>query len=152
LWAFSGLKVVTQAFFSLKDTKTPLWVSLGAVGINLVAGIILMHPMKHGGLALATTIAAAFNFLVLFIILIRRIRWFEMSEFLASIAKIAVASIIMGGGLILIRGLGLWSDGICVRNFVVLLGAILGGICVFGISAQMLKCEQIRSIKSVLRK
>ena len=31
LWAFSGLKVVTQAFFSLKDTKTPLWVSIIAV-------------------------------------------------------------------------------------------------------------------------
>lgn len=152
LWAFSGLKVVTQAFFSLKDTKTPLWVSLGAVGINLGAGIILMHPMKHGGLALATTIAAAFNFLVLFIILIRRIRWFEMSKFLVSIAKITVASCVMGFCLILIRGLGLWSDGICVKNFVVLLGAILGGICVFGICAQMLKCEQIRSIKSVLRK
>ena len=29
LWAFSGLKVVTQGFFSLKDTRTPMYVSIG---------------------------------------------------------------------------------------------------------------------------
>ncbi len=62
LWAFSGLKVVTQAFFSLKDTKTPLWVSIIAVIANLVGGLILMGPMVHGGIALATSIAAALNF------------------------------------------------------------------------------------------
>jgi putative peptidoglycan lipid II flippase len=152
LWAFSGLKVVTQAFFSLKDTRTPLWVSLFAVVVNLGAGILLMNPMKHGGLALATTIAATFNFLILFLILIRRIKWFEISAFLASIARISAASFIMGVFLVLMREFGLWSQGINWENLAVLLACVMGGVGVYGICAYFLKCEQMRSIKSVFRK
>ncbi len=152
LWAFSGLKVVTQAFFSLKDTKTPLWVSLFAVALNLGAGILLMHPMKHGGLALATTLAAAVNFLILFLILIRRIKWFDIAGFLASIARITAASFIMGVFLFSIRGFGLWSHGISWKNLVVLLTCVIVGIGVYAVCAHFLKCEQMRSIKSVLKK
>jgi putative peptidoglycan lipid II flippase len=152
LWAFSGLKVVTQAFFSLKDTRTPLWISLFAVVVNLGAGILLMNPMKHGGLALATTIAAALNFLILFLILIRRIKWFEISAFLASIARISAASSIMGVFLLLMRELGLWSQGINWKNLAVLLACVMGGVGVYGICAYVLKCEQMKSIKSVLRR
>jgi putative peptidoglycan lipid II flippase len=152
LWAFSGLKVVTQAFFSLKDTKTPLWVSLFAVVVNLGAGILLMQPMKHGGLALATTLAAALNFLILFLILIRRIKWFDIKGFLASIARITAASFIMGVFLFSIRGFGSWSQGISSKNLVVLLTSVIVGIGVYGVCAHFFKCEQMRSIKSVLKK
>ncbi|MFH0958629.1 MAG: murein biosynthesis integral membrane protein MurJ [Pseudomonadota bacterium] len=152
LWAFSGLKVVTQAFFSLKDTKTPLWVSLFAVAVNLGAGITLMYPMKHGGLALATTLAATFNFLILFVILIRRIKWFEIGGFLASIAKITSASFIMGVFLFFMRDFGVWTQGISSKNLVVLMACVLGGIFIYGTSAHFLKCEQMRSLKSVLNK
>ncbi|MHB8203006.1 MAG: murein biosynthesis integral membrane protein MurJ [Desulfomonilaceae bacterium] len=151
LWAFSGLKVVTQAFFSLKDTKTPLWISLVAVIMNLAAGLILMNPMRHGGLALATTISAAFNFVLLFVILIKRIKWFEISEFLVSIGKISAASIVMGAFLVLIKDFGLWSHGLTGKNFLILSISILAGMAVFGVSAYLFRCEQIKSIRSVLK-
>lgn len=151
LWAFSGLKVVTQAFFSLKDTKTPLWISLGAVLVNLGLGLILMNPMKHGGLALATSIAAAFNFLVLFVILVKRIKWFEVSKFLISIAKITAASSIMGIFLVVVRDYGLWSHGLTAKNMLVLGACILLGAIIFWVCAYLFKCEQVRSLRSVLR-
>ncbi len=151
LWSFSGLKVVTQAFFSLKDTKTPLWISLGAVIVNLGVGLILMGPMRHGGLAFATTIAAAFNFLSLFVILIRRIKWFEIGKFLTSILKISVASIVMGAFLIFIRTFGAWSHGLTGKNLLILSFSILAGMIIFAIFAHLFKCEQIKSIRSVLK-
>ena len=73
LWAFSGLKVVTQAFFALKDTTTPLWTAIIAVLVNLVAGLLLKGPMQQGRLALATSLAASANFLILFWILLERL-------------------------------------------------------------------------------
>ncbi|MGC8602909.1 MAG: murein biosynthesis integral membrane protein MurJ [Desulfomonilaceae bacterium] len=151
LWAFSGLKVVTQAFFSLKDTKTPLWISLGSVVINLGAGLILMNPMRHGGLALATTIAAAFNFLSLFVILIRRIKWFEISRFLISIMRIFGASFFMGVFLAIIKDYGSWTNGLTSKNLSILVVSILAGMIVFGLFACLFKCEQVKSIRSVLK-
>ncbi len=152
LWAFSGLKVVTQAFFSLKDTKTPLWISLGAVIVNLGAGLLLMGPMKHGGLALATSIAAALNFVILFVILIKRITWFETQEFVISIAKITASSFIMGTFLVFLMDFGSWAQGLTVKNLIILGMCELIGLVIYGMSAFLFKCEQIGSIRSILRR
>jgi len=148
LWAFSGLKVVTQAFFSLKDTKTPVWVSIGAVAVNLVAGLLLMGPMAQGGLALATSLAAAFNVAVLFAILIRRLGRFPSADFALSIGKVTVASCLMGLGLVYGRGLGYWAHGLNSQNFVVLAGCIFGGLAVFGAAAYALRCREMMSLLS----
>ena len=51
--------------------KTPLYVSLCAIAVNIVMNFILMGPLKQGGIALATTISSVVNNLVLLIILFR---------------------------------------------------------------------------------
>ncbi len=52
--------------------------------------------MAQGGLALATSLAAAFNVGALFIILIKRLGGFPFSQFFLSIIRICGASAIMG--------------------------------------------------------
>jgi putative peptidoglycan lipid II flippase len=152
LWAFSGLKVVTQAFFSLKDTKTPLWISLIAVTTNLGFGLILMHPMKQGGLALATSIAAALNVGILFFILIRRLGWFPTREFTASIAKILVAAAPMGCFLYVLEPYGNWDLGLTKWNALVISGCIFGGLVIFFVSAFLLRCKELQSALNLLKK
>jgi putative peptidoglycan lipid II flippase len=146
LWAFSGLKVVVQAFFSLKDTRTPLWVSVAAVVVNLVAGLLLMGPMKQGGLALATSAAAAFNVTVLFVILVRRLGCFPSAEFLSSIVRISSASVIMGLFLLYGRSFGAWESALNPLNGLVLAGCVAGGMAVFGISAWIFRCKELQSL------
>ncbi len=165
LWAFSGLKVVTQAFFSLKDTKTPLWVSIIAVIANLALGLKLMGPMGHGGIALATSISAALNFAILFNILIKRLdgpgddsdgspqgtRKFPMSEFLFSIAKICLASLPMGVFIYYGKGFGEWTNGFTLLNIEVLSICIVGGLIVFVVFAYLCRCSELKSMLTVLR-
>ncbi len=150
LWAFSGLKVVTQAFFSLKDTKTPFKVAVCAVILNLVACIALMGPMLHGGLALATSIAAAFNFLVLLLILIRRLGDFPIFQLVGALAKIAAASVPMGLLVAYVRTLGQWENGLTLANGLILSAAILGGLVVFGLSTLLLRSRELRSILRIV--
>ena len=165
LWAFSGLKVVTQAFFSLKDTKTPLLVSIVAVVVNLAGGLILMGPMAHGGIALATSISAALNFAILFFILIRRLDGpgdgsggsppgtpkFPMSEFLFSIAKICLVSLPMGVIICYGQSFGEWKNGFTLLNTVVLSVCIIGGLIIFSVSAYLCRCRELTSMLSILR-
>ncbi len=151
LWAYSGLKVVTQAFFSLKDTRTPLWVSIGAVVTNLGCGLALMGPMRHGGLAFATAISAAFNLAILFFILIRRIGFFPMREFAISLAKVIFASSLMGVFLWFFRDATQWSHGISLKNALILVGLLTGGIVTFFASAFILGCGELKSLRSLIR-
>lgn len=53
--------MTAQVFYSRKDTKTPVKADVIAVIVNVVLSIILMKPLKHGGLALGTSIAAMVN-------------------------------------------------------------------------------------------
>lgn len=151
LWAFSGLKVVTQAFFSLKDTKTPVWISMGAVVVNFVAGILLMGPMAQGGLALATSLAAAFNVLVLFLILVRRLGGFPTSDLASSLARILVASLLMGVILVLCRPLGDWTLGFNLHNLGILALCVFGGLTAFAVSAHILGCRELNSLLTFVK-
>jgi putative peptidoglycan lipid II flippase len=151
LWAFSGLRVVTPAFYSMMDTRTPLWVAIGAVSVNLIAGLLLMGPMKQGGLALATSLSSAFNVAFLFAILIRRLGQFPIGEFVSSLTKISVASLIMGIPLAYGRTFGDWARGCTATNGLVLSGCIAVGLIAFAVAAYVLKCKEMHSLLSLLR-
>jgi len=151
LWAFSILKVVTQTFFSMKDTKTPVWVAMGAVAVNLAAGLLLMGPMAQGGLALATSLASAFNVLLLFAILYRRVGGFPFNELLMSLARITAASLLMALLLLYGRVLGEWSQGLTFLNGLVLAVCVLGGIVLFAVAAYVMRCPELSSILSLVR-
>ena len=55
LWAFAGVRIVSQAFYSLQDTRTPVKIAVLAMAANILLSVILMGPLAHGGLALATS-------------------------------------------------------------------------------------------------
>ena len=61
LVAFMGIKVLAPGFYARQDTKTPVRIAVIAMGTNMVFNLLLMFPLGHAGLALATTIAALVN-------------------------------------------------------------------------------------------
>ena len=63
--AFAAIKISVSAFHARKDMKTPVKVAMLCIFINLVLNLILMWPLKQGGLALATVISSVINNLIL---------------------------------------------------------------------------------------
>ena len=70
--AFVAVKVFQPGFFAREDTRTPVFVSIVAVAINLVLNLILMQFLAHVGLALATAIASWANAAMLIYLLRKR--------------------------------------------------------------------------------
>ncbi len=58
---FMLIKVLATGFFSRQDTKTPVRIGIQAMLANMVFNIILIFPLAHAGLALATSLSALFN-------------------------------------------------------------------------------------------
>jgi putative peptidoglycan lipid II flippase len=73
LVGFASVKIGAQAFYALGDTRTPVAVAVGAMGLNSVLAVGLAFPLRHGGLALATALSAAANALALAWLLRRRL-------------------------------------------------------------------------------
>jgi len=61
LLAFMLIKVLAPGYFSRQDMKTPVKVGIWAMCANMVFNLILIWPLQHTGLALATAISSWMN-------------------------------------------------------------------------------------------
>lgn len=111
LWAFAlGLfffimvKIAVSAFYSRQDMKTPMKVGILAVLTNIILNTILIFPLKHVGLALATSIAAMVNTLTLLIILRRQNMLSFSSGWPKLLIACAAANLTMAGVIFFLQG------------------------------------------------
>ncbi|MBR4662961.1 MAG: murein biosynthesis integral membrane protein MurJ [Lentisphaeria bacterium] len=78
--AFAALKITLTGFYSRKEMKIPMLVGVACNVLNLILNLILMHPLKQGGLALSTTICSYINNVALLIILQKQIGGVPLKE------------------------------------------------------------------------
>jgi len=74
--AFMLVKVLASGFYSRQNIKTPVKIAVIAVLANIVLATILIFPLKHAGLALATSLTSTLNAILLFW-MIRRNKHYE---------------------------------------------------------------------------
>ena len=70
--AFVLIKVLAPGFYANQDTKTPFKIATFCILVNLIFNLILMGPLQHVGMALATSIAGWVNVALMATLLIRR--------------------------------------------------------------------------------
>ena len=85
--------IISRWFYSQKDTKTPLFVSLFTISLNVVLAITLARPDPVGygvaGLAMAQSIVAAVEVFILSIIMLFRDHRLFNAEFWNGVWRIA---------------------------------------------------------------
>ena len=72
LVAFMLIKVLAPGYFARKDTRTPVKIGIVAMVANMVFNLMLVFPLAHAGLALATSLSAWLNAGLLWLGLLRR--------------------------------------------------------------------------------
>ncbi|MCY4149641.1 MAG: murein biosynthesis integral membrane protein MurJ [Gammaproteobacteria bacterium] len=120
------VKVHAAGFFAHEDTRTPVKVAMYAMGLNIVFCLILVMPLKHVGLALATSLSMFFNSAWLFLLLRRKKLYRPEPGWLVFLCRCIVACLLMGIFLWLFRGnTGLWIELSIADRAMRLLGLIL---------------------------
>jgi len=153
LAAFAGVRIIVPAFYSLQDTKTPVKVALIALFANAGLGAALMTPLRHGGLALATSLAAGLNFALLVILLKRKLGKIGASNIIRSFLKSLGASFLMGAvAWGICSGTSWETSGVTAQKIWLLLGAILVGILVYGGACYLFGSEELHSAIEIIKK
>jgi len=146
-------RVLAPAFYALKDTKTPVYTAFIAFVLNLCLSLILMGPLKHGGLALASSLSAFCNMLMLLWFLRRKIGLIGGRAILRTAVKSLVGSIPMTVSVWYICSLIDWShSGQKILKAAVLGGAIMCGTFIYLITVRILKTEEAIDAVSMLRR
>ncbi len=94
--AFALIKVFSTFFFANNDTKTPFYISLFSVILNIVISIYYFKSIGFIIIPIATTISSWFNSIILFIYLRNRNLFKFNKIFFINFVKIIFTSIMMG--------------------------------------------------------
>jgi len=147
------VRVLVPAFYALKDTRTPVAVAFVAFLLNLGFSLALMGPLRHGGLALASSLSALANMLLLQWFLRRKIGPFGGKGIMIAAGKALVASAPMALAVFWLVGLVDWSlHGGRLLKGGVLGGTVLLGVAIFLIVSHWLACEEARDVAALVRK
>ena len=94
--AFAFIKVFSTFFFANNDTKTPFYISLASVILNIIISLYYFKEIGFIIIPIATTISSWFNSIILFIFLKNK-KLFNFNDiFWKKFSKIIFASIAMG--------------------------------------------------------
>ena len=94
--AFAMIKVFSSFFFACHDTKTPFYISLISVILNIILSISYFSTIGFIIIPIATSISSWFNSIILFIYLKRRSLFKFNDIFISRFYKIILASVLMG--------------------------------------------------------
>jgi putative peptidoglycan lipid II flippase len=153
LWAFSGVRILLSAFYSLQDTTTPFKIATISVIANILLSIALMGPLLHCGLALATALASMVNFVLLTYCLRKKIGALGGKNIVESITKSMICSIAMGIGLFCLTYLLPTSSNTSfIRMAWIVIVEIVAGISIYGLMAYIIGCQELKHIFMLVKK
>jgi putative peptidoglycan lipid II flippase len=92
---FGTREILNRAFYSLKDTKTPMINGTIAVVINIMLNIILVNFLGIGGLGLATATSALVGTTMLLYSLKKKLGLIKIKSMFFELVKILAASLLM---------------------------------------------------------
>ncbi|MCB5279120.1 MAG: murein biosynthesis integral membrane protein MurJ [Candidatus Cloacimonetes bacterium] len=92
---YSMNQVVTPLFYAHGDTRSPVILAAIMVGLNIALNFILMQFIQHRGLALSTSLTALVNFIILTILIRKRIVGISLKGILPNLLKsVCIASLV----------------------------------------------------------
>ena len=153
LFAYASIRLITMAFYALKDTKTPVKIGICIVFLNITLDLILVRYLAHSGLALATSLAAIINMIILLIFLQKKIGNVISRAQTLFLLRIIIASLIMGMSCILVSN---YLENILelsnkINQIIQVTISILCGGIIYLVSSYLLGIQEIRSLKQNLK-
>ena len=148
----SACRLLTSIFYSLKDTVTPVWMAFASFIVNVSLCILLVGPLKHGGLALATALSSFVNMFGLFIMLKWRFGRFGGKNILVSAMKSSAASLMTGIVIyLMVVKLGYAGMSIAMKP-VFIISAVVVGVLVYLGAARIFRSQELPFLKTFFRK
>jgi len=150
LMAFAGIRIVAPGFYAMRDTRTPVKIAAVAMVVNVLGCLSLIPWFGHAGIAVANSLAAYINLGVLLVLLRGRIGDFGGGSLLASYARLAAASAVMGWVVWGLRSSLMGDAGAAALTRVFALGAIIGvGILTYLAAIALMRAPELTELRQM---
>lgn len=143
--AYVLIKVLAPAFFAREDTRTPVVVAGLCLAANAGLIVLLIGPLEHVGIALATALSNWLNALLLGVILRRRGHLVLDERLRRRTGRLLLAAAAMAGVLVVLPPLLALLPPV-----VALVLLVLAGGTVFFATAQLAGGTDLRELKTMM--
>lgn len=147
LVGFSVVEIVSRAFYALHDTKTPVFVGVITMSINIGLSFLLLNLfprwgwMPHGGLALAMTLASFLEMAILLVLMRKKLSGLDGGNLLNGLVKALAA-----GGLMSLALWGWLSLTATLSVWIVALGGVVIGVLVYVLGLYILRVPELKMV------
>ncbi|KTD21534.1 integral membrane protein [Legionella lansingensis] len=136
--AFMMVKVLASGFYARQDIKTPVKVGALAMIINSFLCLLLIWPLAHAGLALASALAGYVNSGVLLFLLVRRGVYQPSAGWLKFILQLLLANVAIAGYLFFMAGQSnYWLAQSAFWRLSLLLGHVFMAVIIYFVTLRL---------------
>jgi putative peptidoglycan lipid II flippase len=155
--AYAGIKLITPMYYSTQDTLTPARVGFYALGMNIALNACFLYfwfrYLANGTPALASSLTAYFNFVLLFVIFRKRYGRLGAKSIMASLGRMAWPAAAMSCVcFVFLRYSNFESVQSLTTRAGLLAAIILISVAVYLGFARLLRCEELPEFLSLLRR
>jgi putative peptidoglycan lipid II flippase len=143
----SLMHILTRAFFAVKNTMTPMIINLIAISINIFITVKIATKYGVNWFSLGFAIGFIIQVILLTFFIRKHLSNFEIKKFIVFFIKLFFASTLMGITIMTIK----YLNPPLQTHLLILTKLIIGAISFF-IFAQILKMQELESVKIVLAK
>jgi len=165
LTGLAAVEILTRSFYAMRDSTTPVIVSVGQFVFKIALSLVLINVAVWGvqwglgALALSTSVAGLAEAAILLWLLHQRLGGLQLRDTVMFIGRVTLAAVAMGVGLLIVRFV---LDRILVTAYEPLgvIGAFMAlikllielfvGVVIYIRCARMLGIEELGPIKRVL--
>lgn len=153
LFFIGSSRILVPVFYSMKDMITPVKAAVVSTIVNISACLLLAGPLSHGGIALANSISALVQTIVLILFLIRSVGNLRWSVISLSLTKIIAASAVMGLiGYMIVSKFGLETVTSRVKLIPAISMVVLVCSLLFAISTKLLKSREFDELWRIIKR
>jgi putative peptidoglycan lipid II flippase len=154
--ALAAVKLIVPAFYATQDTRTPVRIAVYSFILNIVLNVLFqgifyfLAKFQNGGPALATSIAAYFNFLMLIVIFRLRYGRLGSVDLLLSLGKILASSGMMGAACwIGLRYSHFSSHPHFATQLLIFLGLLAGATVLYIGLTWVMRCPEVEEVYGI---
>lgn len=144
LFAQALIPLLTRAFYALRITKVPVYISTLAMVLNIGLAFLCSYYLGVVGLALALSIASIVQLALLFFFLSMKVPELEDSAMIRAISRITISALVMGAAMYgTLYGVAAVADGLA-NQYTVLYFVLQAGLAtVVGVATYLALTSRI---------
>ncbi len=150
----SGVRITSNAFYSLQDSKSPVRAANIAVVANILFCVILMQFLQHRGLALSVALSALINFYIQISDFRKKVGGFGLRSITFSAFRTLMAASVMAGAVIWLHPVITTSipavSPITLHHIIAFLVTVLMAMSVFFLSATIFGCPEMNEVRRLI--